>query len=72
MVKRDNQGTGTPMPRDDIASPRFMRMGNNLMNCMGLLQRAYKTELLPVGIMDDIDVFRSRMLDMPRKGKDKK
>jgi len=63
MVKRDNQG-------DEIASPRFMRMGNNLMDCMGLLERAYKTESLPVGIMDDIDVFRSRMLDMDRSKPD--
>lgn len=34
---------------------------DNLMDCMGLLERAYNTESLPVGIMDDINVFKKRI-----------
>lgn len=51
---------------------------DNLMDCMGLLERAYDTlelvdaRMLPEGIMEDINVFKSRMLDMPRIPKRKR
>ena len=39
---------------------------DNLMDCMGLLERAYNTESLPVSIMDDINVFKRRMTSKER------